>query len=80
MSILKNSISGREPGPELPAAHPRGHRLRPHLARGRGADRAALAADHPRPHPLQAERAGRPVRPHGHPLQDAQPRDARTQR
>ena len=57
-----------------------GHGLRPHLARGRGADRAALAADHPRPHPLQAERAGRPVRPHGHALQDAQPRDARTQR
>ena len=80
MYLPLSLTTGRVSGPELPAAHPRGDGLRPDLARGRGSDRAALAPDHPREDALQAQRAGRPVRPHGHPLQDAQPGDARAQR
>ena len=80
MSILKNSITGRVPGPELPAAHPRGHRLRPHLPRGRAEDHPPQPPDHPRPHPLQAHRAGGRVRAAGDLVQDAQPGDARAPR
>ena len=40
---------GREPRPQLPPAHPGGHRLRPHQPRGRAEDHLAQPPDHPWP-------------------------------
>ena len=49
---------GREPGPQLPAAHQGGHRLRPHLPRGRQEDHPAQPPDHPRSNLVQTNSSG----------------------
>ena len=48
-----------------------GNRVCSYIPCGRAKDRVAKSSDHPGQGPLQAEREGGGVRPHGHPLQDA---------
>ena len=89
-SLHQLYVRGRQSGVDLVAARPsrlkflaiykRGDRIRADIARRREQNRVASFANYTRTYVIQAEHSGRRVRAVGHPVENEQSRDARSQR